>query len=211
MNWGELKADIRSDLQDTTSKNSDALLYLYVKDAIRDYSIWFPKRIDREEVLKVNSGYPLPVNFIEEIYVESPIDAYLEKRIVRLGTKRKASLTAINYFIQGGNLYISALNYAEPVYLTYFATHDVPVSATDEDFQVSIPLMDMELIRIYVKAKIYERIRAKQASLDRFKPVGTRDDNPIIPEVTDLMKEYRNGISERIGGGTVFLQKVSRN
>jgi hypothetical protein len=211
MNWGELKADIRSDLQDTTNKHSDELLYLYVKDAIRDYSIWFPKRIDREELLKVNSGYPLPINFIEEIYVESPIDTYLEKRIIRPGTKVKTPLSATNYYIQGGNLYVSALDYTEPVYLTYFSTHEVPTSETDDDFSITIPLMDIELIRIYVKAKIYERIRAKQASLDRFKPVGTRDDNPIIPEVMDLMKEYKEGIQERLGGGTVFLQKVSRS
>jgi hypothetical protein len=211
MNWGELKTDIRSDLQDTANKYSDTLLFLYVKDAIRDYSVWFPKRADRELLSRNGSGYSLPNTFIEEIYVETPLDTYLEKRIVHPGTVRKATLSPRNYYIQGGMIYLSALEYDEPVYLTYFATHPVPTSESDDAFVVSIPDMDIELIRIYVKAKLYERIRAKQASLDRFKPVGTRDDNPIIPEVADLMREYEKGISERIGGGTVFLQKVSRN
>ena len=211
MNWGELKTDIRADLQDTNNKYSDELLYLYVKDAIRDYSIWFPKRIDREELSKLNSGYPLPINYIEEIYVESPMDTYLEKRIIRPGTKVKQSLSATTYYVQGGNIYLSSLGYDEPVYLTYFSSHDVPASEDDDEFEISIPLMDIELIRIYVKAKIFERIRAKKATLDRFKPVGTRDDNPIIPEVDDLMEEYRTGINERMGGRTVFLRKVSRS
>ncbi len=211
MNWGALKQDIRSDLQDTANKYSDTLLYLYVKDAIRDYSVWFPKRADREELTVNGSGYSLPNTFIEEIYVETPLDTYLERRIVRPGTVRKATLSPRNYFIQGGKIYLSALGYEEPVFLTYFATHPVPTSESDDAFVLSVPDMDIELIRIYVKAKLYERIRAKQANLDRFKPVGTRDDNPIIPEVADLMREYEKGINERIGGGTVFLQKVSRS
>ncbi len=48
--------------------------------------------------------------------------------------------------------------------------------------------MDEELIRLYVKAKATEQIRTQQSSLDRFKPGnGGRDDNPMNPEVRDLM------------------------
>lgn len=205
MNWGDLKKDIRSDLQDTTSKNTDELLYLYLKDAVRDYSVWFPSRVDREELTKIGSGYPLPGKFIEEIYVESPFDTYLTRRLVRPGIMIVSKSGPINYYVQGGLLYLSALNYEENVYLTYFATHPVPESADDDTFVFSIPEMDIELVRIYVKAKLFERIRAKQSSLDRFKPVGTRDDNPIIPEVDNIMEDYVRKINERLGGNTVHL------
>ncbi len=47
--WAQLLADIRIDLKDTgtTPRWSDAALYLYAKDAIRDYSSYFPLRVTR--------------------------------------------------------------------------------------------------------------------------------------------------------------------
>ena len=52
MTWSELLADIRADLQDTgtTPRWSDKTLYVYAKDAMRDYSIWFPQRDDALEI-----------------------------------------------------------------------------------------------------------------------------------------------------------------
>ncbi len=49
MNWGEFLSDVRNDLRDTavSPRWSDDLLYLYAKDGIRGYSLWFPKRVDR--------------------------------------------------------------------------------------------------------------------------------------------------------------------
>jgi hypothetical protein len=51
-------------------------------------------------------------------------------------------------------------------------------------------------------------MRGRTAALDRFKQTGKRDDNPIIPEVDDLMDEYKEKIAERLGGKTVFLHRT---
>jgi hypothetical protein len=61
---------------------------------------------------------------------------------------------------------------------------------------------------LYVKAKVYEQMRSRQASLDRFKlGNGARDDNPLTPEVDDLMKVYHEKIAERIPGGNIELYR----
>ena len=103
------------------------------------------------------------------------------------GTKLR---TGKYYFIEGGNLYLGDPALDEP-YLTYSASRAVPTSETDDTFVFEVPDADLELIRLYVKAKVYEQLRSSQASLDRFKlGSGSREDNPIAPEVDDLMKIY---------------------
>ena len=79
-------------------------------------------------------------------------------------------------------------------------------------FVFEVPDADLELIRLYVKAKVYEQMRSKQAALDRFKlGSGSREDNPIAPEVEDLMKIYHEKIMERIPGGDIELFQVSED
>ena len=74
-----------------------------------------------------------------------------------------------------------------------------------------MPIADIELIRLYVVAKAYAQMRAKQSSLDRFKVgTGKRDDNPVAPEVTSLMDDYREKIAERIAGGYIALERLQR-
>jgi hypothetical protein len=60
-----------------------------------------------------------------------------------------------------------------------------------------------------VKAKVYERIRTKAARLDRYKD-GDREDNPITPEVRNLMRDYDKKIAERYEGGTIMLHRQGR-
>ena len=76
---------------------------------------------------------------------------------------------------------------------------------------LDIPDPDLELIRLYVKAKVYEQMRSRTAALDRFKlGSGSRDDNPIAPEVADLMKVYHSKIAERIPGGNIELYRTKK-
>ncbi len=218
MTWDELLADIRADLQDTgtTPRWSTKMLYLYAKDAVRDYSTWFPARTDRFEILplegKPPSGviYPLPVDYVEDITVECPLDTYLERRANRPGAKYPRTEKPLAYFISGGNIYPSSPT-DEAVYLTYFATHPVPASEDDLAFQFTVPLADIELIRLYVKAKVYGQMRGRQSALDRFKVgTGARDDNPLTPEVTDVMADYWRGIGQRTPGGVIYLYRPGR-
>lgn len=214
--WGTLLADIRADLQDTSDKPrwANDTLYVFAKDALRDYSTWFPRRIDRLELIPIEDKYPLPTDFIEDIQVECPLDTFLERRLDRPGVKyRKNSLY---YFIQGGSLYLSGAllgdrgSGASALYLTYLASHPVPASATDSEFPLTISDSDIELIRLYVKAKIYGLMRSKTATLDRYKPVGDRQDNPLQPETEDLWGEYYAKIAQRIPGGVISLYRAGR-
>lgn len=206
--WADFLSDIRTDLQDTstTPRWSSKILYLYTKDAIRDYSTWFPKRIDKYAMTLTDGAYPLPLNFILEIFVESPSNSYLERKKEIPGTKYKKNSY---YFTEGGNLYV--VSPSSEVLMTYNASRSVPASETDDTFVFDVPDVDMELVRLYVKAKVYEQMRSRTSALDRFKlGSGARDDNPLQPEVADLMAVYYQKIAERIPGGVIELYRNGR-
>ena len=207
--WAEFLSDLRADLQDTSASKrwTDVTLYVYTKDAIRDYSTWFPKRVDKYAMTLTDGVYALPLNFLQEIRVEAPQGTFLVHRRETPGTKVR---TGKYYFIEGGNLYLGDLALDEP-YLTYLASRAVPTSETDNDFVFEVPDADLELVRLYVKAKVYEQMRSRTAALDRFKlGSGSRDDNPLAPEVADLMKIYHQKISERIPGGNIELYRSNK-
>lgn len=213
--WTDFLADIRADLQDTsaTARFSDKMLYIYAKDAIRDYSIWFPRRLDSVVISAIGASYPLPTNFIAEIQVECPVGTFLERRMDRPGSRFPNRKQNAYYFIQGGNLYTfrqSITSSLSDVYLTYLSTHAVPTSETDTTSVFTVPDADLELIRIYVKAQVYTQMRTRQSALDRFKNEGKRDDNPLEPETFDMMRDYRAKIAERFTGGYIALYKPGR-
>jgi hypothetical protein len=211
--WAELLADIRTDLQDAgqTPRWSDDLLFMYAKDAIRDYSEWFPRRVDRTALTLSGSSYPLPADFVSDIFVESPVNTFLEKRQERPGTKYSTLNTRpYYYFIDGGNLYLNG-SPRDDVLLTYYATHPVPSAKDDSAFLITVPDSDIELLRLYVKAQVHSQMRGKTSRLDRFEPgSGRRDDNPLLPEYNSLMQEYLSKISERVTGGSIRLYRPGR-
>ena len=215
--WAQLLADIRTDLKDqsaTSPKWSDATLYLYTKDAIRDYSTHFPMRVDRAAVtINEDGSYTLPTNLLRIVEVEYPENTYLEHRQSRPGvTYQPAFSTAPKtYSVYGGRLILDG-SPTDPVLLTYEARHAIPADASDDTMELTVPEDDEELIRLYVCAKAVEQLRAQQSSLDRFKPgSGARDDNPLLPESRALMHEYRYKVSIRIGGGTIKLYRTGRH
>jgi hypothetical protein len=214
--WNELLADIRSDLQDTgeTPRFPDKMLFLYAKDAIRDYSQWFPRRVDQLKLTTDPDGgifYPLPTGFIEDIFVEAPTSRFLERRQEHPGLRYMQYVRPFYYWVEGGNLYLDCKTYNAELLLTYYATHPVPASETDETFVITVPDLDIELVRLYVKAKAYGQTRSRQANLDRFKPRGNREDNPLRPEFEDLMTEYEQKIAERSTGGVIRLFRSGRS
>lgn len=203
--WEQFLAALRADLQDTTSRWTDAMLYQYTVDAIRDYSHWFPRRADRVSLELVDGKYPLPVDFVDAVYVECPKDTFLKLRVEMPGKRFYSPTTPNAYFIEAGVLYLDAPA-SDEVLLTYHALHDLPANELDTTFVFTIPDKDMELPRLYVQAKIYGQMRSKQARLDRFKlGTGSRQDNPLEPEFKNLADEYQQKINDRIGGGIVKL------
>jgi hypothetical protein len=212
--WADLLKDLRTDLQDEAANPrwSDRLLYLYAKDGIRDYSVWFPKRVDNLALTVKNGAFPLPADYIEDIHVECPAGFFLSSMQVRPNTHRLpgTSKFANYYYIQGGNLYLGSPT-SDDLALTYLASHAVPASETDATFELTIPDADLELVRLYVKAKVYSQMRSRQASLDRFKVgSGKRDDNPLAPEVDDVWADYNKAIISRTNGGVILLYRLRR-
>ena len=48
-----------------------------------------------------------------------------------------------------------------------------------------------------------------QSAQDRYKlGSGSRDDNPLLPEVENLMESYEKKMAERHQGGAIMLQRV---
>jgi hypothetical protein len=212
--WGELLADIRSDLKDTASTKrwSDEALYLWAKDAMRDYSLYFPRVISRLELTADGGSYALPVDLVKDVTVECPKDRYLERRLERPGARYFRTGEPTEYYLAGGRLFPnSSPQDGERIYLTYEAMHALPANAFDVEMALTIPPLDEELIRLYIKAKANEQIRSQQANLDRFKlGSGDRSDNPLEPEVGNLMDAYRMKIAERTRGGIIRLYRPGR-
>lgn len=209
--WAEFLEELRADLQDTSDSPrwTDDMLYTYFKDAMRDYSQYFPRRIDAVQLNPVGSGYGLPTNFVDEIYVECPAGTFLERREEAPGRKFGTPSPPLYYYLQGGNLYLMGTPFDATVLLTYFAAHQYPSAVDDENFVLDIPDIDIELPRIYIKAQVHSQMRQKQSRLDRFEPgSGRRDDNPLTPEYEQLMAEYHRKIAERIRGGSVKLYRA---
>ena len=211
--WSDLLIDVRVELDDAVEdyKFSDELLFLFCKDAIRDYSQNFPLEIFREELTATDSKFQLPADLLEVDAVEMPLNTYLEEVSRRPGTVVNVPSVQKHYRIIGGYLYTEpAPTDGETLYLTYSSTHTLPTSADDDSTVMTFHLDDEELIRLYVRAKVVEQQRVKQSSLDRFKlGSGSRDDNPLLPEHNELMWEYKGRIAER-SGGVIILYKPGR-
>jgi hypothetical protein len=212
--WGTLLQEIRVELKDNgaTQKWSDETLYLYAKDAIRDYSLHFPLKY-RAELAEASGVYPLPADFVKAVSVECPADRFLEERFERPGHRYASSSGQPSlYYIEGGNLYLNRAPLdGSAVFLNYTARHPIPANAGDSSFDLTIPEEDEELIRLYIKAKTIGQVRTQQAQLDRFKPgAGKRTDNPLAPESGNLMDEYYAKVAERFAGGTIHLWRPGR-
>jgi hypothetical protein len=210
--YAQLLADIRVDLKDAAkTKWDDDTLYIWVKDAIKDYSVWFPEVNDRLLMtLDENFSAALPIDYIQDFTVESPQDTFLERRAGRPGSKYTTPASPTLYFISGGRLYLNAAPTGD-VLLTYGALHTIPTSSLSTTTVMSIPSSDEELVRLYVSAKANEQVRTKQSSIDRFKlGAGRRDDNPVGLEVSTLMDEYYAKIAERTPGGSIALYRQGR-
>jgi hypothetical protein len=210
--YAQLLSDIRVDLKDPTgSKFDNESLYIWIKDAIKDYSGWFPLQVDRLG-MSLDSDYAadLPADFMLAYNVECPENTFLEKKFPAGGVKFTNPSSPTLYHISGGRLVLDAAPPGDCL-LTYGALHTIPATYLSTTTLMSVPPQDEELVRLYVIAKANEQTRTKQTSIDRFKlGAGRRDDNPVALEVSTLMDEYLAKVAERSAGGTIKLFRPGR-
>jgi hypothetical protein len=211
MNWGDLLVEVREDIEDAgeTPKWGDALLFIYLKDAVRDYTFHFPFVVERLELEEDSGSYDLPEDFRRERAVESPLNTTLEKRGLSPGVKYGTRTSPLRYYIQGNQLFLDVAT-TEGVFLTYEADRPLPDDEEDTETDIDIPASDIELIRLYIRAKLQERVRARSAQADRFRVAGSRADNPLIEEVENLSDTYKRKVAERKGGKAHLLHRVGR-
>lgn len=212
--WAILLADVRAELKDDDASPSnyewsDALLYLWCKDAVSDYSQYNP--VTKVATLSVITGasYSFPTDYLVDLYVEAPTGYFMRKRYLSPGRRfTRTTGTPIYYWITGSTLYLNAET-TDDVDLTYNAIHTSPDDVDDDTFEFTVPVRDEEMIRLFMRAKAHEQMRSGQSSLDRFAlGSGARDDNPIEPEYDDLMEEYERKMYERYGGGIITLYRA---
>ena len=210
--WAELLVDVRAELEDTdadTYEWSDALLYLWLKDAIADYSLYNPVTKSATVSVIADASYAFPTDYLVDLFVEAPAGSYLRKRFLSPGRRfTRTTGDPIYYWVLGSTLVLNSET-TEDVLLTYNAIHETPATVDDDTFELTVPIRDEELLRLYMKAKAHENMRSGQSSLDRFAlGSGARDDNPLEPEYDNLMEDYERKIYERYGGGVIILYRA---
>ena len=211
--WANLLTDVRAELEDTDEDAyewSDALLYIWLKDAIADYSLYNP--VTKRDTLSViaDASYAFPTDYLVDLNVEAPAGTYLRKRFISPGRKFiRTTGDPVYYWIIGSVLYLNSTT-TDDVYLTYQGLHEWPDAVDDTTHEFNtLPPRDEELIRLYMRAKAYQQMRSGQSNLDRFAlGSGDRDDNPLTPEYDNLMEDYERKIYERYGGGVVVLYRA---
>lgn len=215
--WASFLAEIRVELDDTgtTPRYPDSTIYVFTRDGIWDYSQYFPLRCDNQ-VLTPDQGndkkYALPASFMDDILVECPSDNYLELRRERPGVKLSTSNSPLFYFTDAGYLYLDASPGDDAVLLSYYEAHGIPASSTDTTFVMTIPMSDMEVLKLYVQARVNVMVRNRQSRLDRFKQgSGTREDNPLIEETVDFFARYNEAIAKRLRPQAIRLYRPRRN
>jgi hypothetical protein len=216
MNWGQFLTELRSELKDdgTTQKFSDDLLYVFLRDGIWALSEWLPRDIGRITLTAEETDpkkFALPTDFIEEYLVECPLDNALTFRYVRPGVRRATSVRPLFYWTNTGYLFLDADPGENAVLISYYGVHGIPADASDQTFDLTVPMRDIELLKLYIFGRVFQRERSRQSLLDRFKVgTGDRQDNPIEPEVVDYMGQFNEKLAERIGGKAVFLTRERR-
>jgi hypothetical protein len=215
--WASFLAELRIELDDTgaTPRWTDNILYTFTRDGIWDYSQYFPMRVDHAELLSVvgnDKKFTLPASFLDDILVECPSGNYLEVRRERPGVKLSTSNSPLFYFVDAGCLYLDASPSGAAVLLSYYGAHGIPAAATDTTFALTIPTSDLEVLKLYVQARVNVVIRNRQSLLDRFDPgTGSRTDNPVRPETTDFFHRYNEAIAVRLRPQAIRLYRPRRS
>jgi hypothetical protein len=215
--WASFLAELRIELNDTgtTPRWADNVLYILTREGIWDYSQYFPMRVDHATLVADPTNdkkYALPSSFIDDIFVECPSGNYLDVRRERPGVRLSTSNSPLFYYVDAGYLYLDTTPGGDAVLLSYYGAHGIPASATDTTFSLTIPNSNLEVVKLYVQARVNVLIRTRQAQLDRFKlGTGTREDNPITEESTDFFARYNEAIAKRLRPTAVRLYRPRRN
>lgn len=199
----------------------------YLNDAIRKYSGYFPREVQMSITLEsMKRDYPLPTNFLAMIQVQYRSADTNFKLILREEPFKGGETTPQSWVgypklgifqpAWGGRFFSGrfeihddgtgartmTLDYDPPgdgdsLFIHYRAYYDFP---TDDLSPLSIPIDDIELLSLYVQAKCWVQIEARDVYLSRFRSRedgARRDDLPTELMSTRLFHAWQTWIQER--------------
>jgi hypothetical protein len=211
--WAEIREDVRlrlKDTNDTRYKWSDVELLMYCRDALRNFSVRFPRRTEVEvEVLAGTATYALPASLVRVNLVVTPERVLRELTLqpgAILAQRPSASSFARGYIdplkkVHGFTVKEGSLRlYPEPeVDMTVVVHMDELYEEPDEDTDViQIPSIAHIALKYLICAYAVERDELADGSLRRWATSDDagvrRDDNPLRPVARDFYRRYENEI-----------------
>lgn len=230
-NRGWLRTYVRSAISDptlnTTPTISDDGLNLYINDAIREYSTWFP--LETERVIQLIAGgsqagardYQLPADFLFEenvLYkqVDTKLQLYLKKMPFRGGETSATSWVGYpklgiiqppmggrfypgHYDLWEGAIHIDfdPRGNGDTLTVRYYASYPY---LNDDITPTLIPLKDFQYLALYVQYRAWVEIEGKDTRLSRWRGKedgGRRDDMPTEKMSARMLQAWNDWISDR--------------
>lgn len=219
LTWGDLLSNLRLDMGEKADspRLSEEQAFIYLEFALRDYSGWNP--LTRTALLDLDEEgrAPLPDDCLRVVEVRDPVSKHAIQSAWGVQNPPRLWVPSrppdIRWWQEGNTICLSTWSdLPSGISVLYDAQHPAPSSADDLDFQFTFPDIDEEAILLYIRGKFMSTQRGKTAQLDRYKSRmqagNTRVDNPIAPEVDDLMQSYLAKMIERYGApGAVLLHR----
>ncbi len=206
----EMRTRVRDFVRDTNAdesrrKVSDAELDSYLRSALSDYSLHFPKHLVLD-VTDPTATIDAPADMLpgeESVYmVVIDGETWTEKPI----SEGESLPTSGHYWYwRGGSITFPAAP-SSIVSVWYRGLYPFP-TADDDSF--TFPIADEELVELYAAAKFHQKLGTVAAKLDRFKERGERDDNPLVMMHEVLLGQYNALVASRKHKGSVRMRRSS--
>lgn len=215
----DIRDMVKSELKAPPGRWQDTELDQYIREAISDYSLHFPRPQDL--TVKLRGGvrdYQMPQNTVTVQRVEyitaSGSTVYLKYRPWQPGESQVPSVSDIwklgvtatsasrgrqrlgHYDYRDGRLQIdfdpSSGDLLRVRYTARYPLPSVPAAHVD------VPESDHELLVLYACGKASAQVELLSANLDRWREERRRDDNPLVDPTNRYFNAYRQKLRERM-------------
>lgn len=192
----ELLTGLRIRLNDLAATRwKDDELNVYISDAARDYSKYFPLKKELQFTTIVGTQrYDVPDDLIDDYILQIDVIDPVNNRGEILPQIQLRRLGSLRYYeVVGQTLLLGFIpTMTNNIIVRYNATHSMPDTG-----ESSIPEEDEDLIYTYGMAAAWQRIGGNDAGLSRWTEGEKRDDSPLIPHYTRLWAKYTRLIEQK--------------
>ncbi len=203
MTWGELRAEIRTSMEDDAGSGNqwtDAELLGHYRDALNDFGLRFPERAMLEVPIVIGTSSYAVDPLVTEMRLVEVVDALktLQPLVLKPGTSLVTQARREGYVLSGSAIRLYPVPTAvDTMVLHVNRLYEQPVDATSV---VPIPIVAVLAIKYFIRALCVERVEFSDANLSRWaqhRDKGLdRRDNPLTPLRTNLMRLYQEQVTE---------------